>query len=162
MSAMARLQANDGESGSYLELVDDIRENGGRPAQDLRELFFRIGFNILISNVDDHLRNHGFLWSPRGWILSPLYDVNPTPVEFKARVLTTAIDENDRDCSLSTLISTCEYYGLTEGEAAKGLGKIARATAEWRAVAKSKKASRSEIALMESAFEHEDSRWAAL
>ncbi len=82
-------------------------------------------------------------------------------MELKARVLTTAINERDRDCSLPTLIDTCEYYGLSEGEAIKGLGKIGKVTAEWRAVAKRKKASRLDISLMESAFEHEDSRLAA-
>ena len=70
-------------------------------------------FNVLISNVDDHLRNHGFLWLGRtGWSLSPAYDLNPTPTDLKARILTTNIDLDEGTCSLDLVENAAEYFGL--------------------------------------------------
>jgi len=73
------LGAADGETHSYLELVDALRRYGANPNEDQRELWRRVLFSVLISNVDDHLRNHGFLYdtAKRGWRLSPAYDLNP-------------------------------------------------------------------------------------
>jgi serine/threonine-protein kinase HipA len=67
----------------------------------------------LISNVDDHLRNHGFLWLGKtGWSLSPAYDLNPVPTDLKARVLTTNIDLDEGTCSIDLLEAAAEYFGL--------------------------------------------------
>ena len=91
LSAMAALGAADHERRSYPEFVDFIRQHGAHPKQDLHALWRRMVFNVLISNTDDHLRNHGFLHVPgRGWTLSPAYDLNPTPTDLKPRVLATA------------------------------------------------------------------------
>jgi len=96
LSAMSMLGAADNEDHSYLEIVDALRQFGSQPEQDCAELWRRIVFNILISNTDDHLRNHGFLYDAAGgWRLSPAYDMNPTPVDVKARVLSLAVDEAD-------------------------------------------------------------------
>ncbi len=82
-SAMTLLGRNDGadaaSGASYLELMDFITKFGGNATEDLKELWKRIVFNICISNSDDHLRNHGFLLTSKGWILSPGYDINPVP-----------------------------------------------------------------------------------
>src|SRR5208283_1374008 len=79
LSAMSMLGAADGETHSYLEMVDALRRYGAAPKEDQRELWRRVLFSVLISNVDDHLRNHGFLYDSeqRGWRLSPAYDINP-------------------------------------------------------------------------------------
>jgi serine/threonine-protein kinase HipA len=102
ISAMSMLGAHERETRCYLELVDALRRWGARPRQDMHALFRRIVFNILISNTDDHLRNHGFLFpSPAGWQLSPAYDLNPAPLDMKPRVLTTEIDFGDATASLA-------------------------------------------------------------
>src|SRR5580658_5741151 len=101
LSAMSMLGAKDNESRSYLELVDVLRQHGAAPKEDMHALWRRIVFSILISNTDDHLRNHGFLWAgPAGWRLSPAYDLNPVPADIKPRVLTTTIDMDDGTASL--------------------------------------------------------------
>src|SRR4029079_12282658 len=93
LSAMSMLGAGDKEAHSYLEIAEALRRHRGTPKQDLAQLWRRIVFNVLISNTDDHLRNHGFLYEGQaGWRLSPAYDMNPIPVDVKARVLATAID----------------------------------------------------------------------
>lgn len=82
-SAMTMLQRNAGDDFStgatYLELVDFILRNGAKPTPDLKELWKRLVLSILVKNTDDHLRNHGFLLIPDGWVLSPAYDLNPNP-----------------------------------------------------------------------------------
>ena len=78
LSAMGMLGARDNESHNYLEIVDALRQHGATPKTDIEALWRRIVFNILISNTDDHLRNHGFLYhGSDGWRLSPAYDLNP-------------------------------------------------------------------------------------
>jgi serine/threonine-protein kinase HipA len=72
---MSMLGARDNETRSYLEIVDALRQHGAAPKSDMKALWRRLVFNILISNTDDHLRNHGFLYDgPIGWRLSPAYD----------------------------------------------------------------------------------------
>ncbi|WP_255211351.1 HipA domain-containing protein [Sphingopyxis granuli] len=74
-------------------MVDALAQHGSQGKTDAHALYRRVAFNVLISNVDDHLRNHGFLWRGKaGWSLSPAYDLNPVPADLKARVLTTNID----------------------------------------------------------------------
>ncbi len=161
MSAMARLQAVDGEEGSYLDLLDNLVYEGANPKADREELFRRVAFSILISNVDDHLRNHGFLYAGNGWQLSPLYDVNPVPIDLKPRILSTRIDFDSATCSIPLLLETCESYGLSRSSAAALVKKIGGVTAHWRQVAEQFGAPRHEIDRMSSAFEHEDSDRAA-
>ncbi|MDA3791649.1 MAG: HipA domain-containing protein [Desulfobacula sp.] len=101
LSAMSMLGASDGEVRSYLEIAESLMEYGACPGRDLKNLWRRIVFNIMISNLDDHLRNHGFLYDgPAGWRLSPIYDLEPTPLHVKARYLQTNLNENDRTASL--------------------------------------------------------------
>jgi serine/threonine-protein kinase HipA len=157
MSAMARLRATDGEQGSYLDLIDIINLENTDPAKDKRELFRRVCFSILISNVDDHLRNHGFLQVNGAWELSPLYDVNPVPPTVRPRILTTLIDYDSSACSLRSLIDTIEHYGIKTSEGIEIIKEVAKVTAEWRSVAISVGATRPELELMKEAFEHDDS-----
>ncbi len=101
LSAMSMIGATDNEHHSYLEVVDALRQYGASPKGDAIELWRRIVFSVLISNTDDHLRNHGFVYDgPRGWGLSPVYGVNPVPEDIKERILTTAITEEDATASL--------------------------------------------------------------
>ena len=80
LSAMSMTEHQDGDRGSYLEIVDALTQHGANAAADRTELYRRVAFSILVSNTDDHLRNHGFLWlGQQGWTLSPAYDINPTP-----------------------------------------------------------------------------------
>lgn len=90
LSAMSMLGANDNEQHSYLEIADALRQYGAATKDDLAQIWRRIVFNVLISNSDDHLRNHGFLYGSHvGWRLSPAYDLNPVPVDIRPRVLST-------------------------------------------------------------------------
>jgi len=157
LSAMAMTGSKDGQTGSYPEIVDALARNGARAKADAQALYRRVAFNVLISNVDDHLRNHGFLWHDRtGWSLSPIYDVNPTPTDLKARVLTTNIDLDEGTCSIDLLQEAAEYFGLGLKPARTILKEVASATAVWREVAGEAGARTSEITRMASAFEHDD------
>ena len=111
LSAMSLTDSVDGEPGSYPEIVDEITRHGARAKSDSIALYRRMALNVLISNVDDHLRNHGFLRLERsGWSLSPVYDLNPTPADVKARILTTRIDLDDGTCSLELVLSAASYF----------------------------------------------------
>jgi len=157
LSAMSMTGSRDGERGSYPELVDALTAHGARAKEDARQLYRRVVFNVLVSNVDDHLRNHGFLWTGQGgWVLSPAYDLNPTPVDVKARILTTNIDLDEGTCSVELLQDTAGYFGLGDRQAYTIIREVAEVTRTWQAVATEVKARRAEITRMASAFEHED------
>lgn len=159
LSAMSMLGANDNEARSYLEFVDVLRQHGAAPKKDMHMLWRRIVFNVLISNTDDHLRNHGFLYAgPDGWRLAPAYDVNPVPIDIKPRILTTAIDLDDGTASLDLTMSVAEYFELTATEARAIAGEVGRAVADWRNVADAIGLTSTEIDRMASAFDHEDLR----
>jgi serine/threonine-protein kinase HipA len=161
LSSMSMLSAKDNETHSYLELVDALRQHGAAPKEDIRALWRRLTFNILISNTDDHLRNHGFLYEgPAGWRLSPAYDLNPVPVDIKPRILSTAINEEDNTASLALALEVAGYFELEDAaarEIATGVGKV---VSDWRAEATRHGLSNAEIERMASAFEHEDTRLA--
>jgi serine/threonine-protein kinase HipA len=156
LSAMALLGAKDGQTGSYPEMVDALARHGSQAKKDARALYRRVAFNVLISNVDDHLRNHGFLRFDRsGWTLSPAYDLNPVPADLKARMLTTNIDLEESTCSVDLLEASAEYFALSLPEARSILKEVAVATSSWRSVAKEVGTNGKEIHRMASAFEHE-------
>lgn len=157
VSAMSMTQRRDGERGSYLELLDVMASQGADVTADRRELFRRLVFSVLVSNTDDHLRNHGFLWTgEQGWKLSPAYDLNPTPVDIKPRVLATNIDYDDGNCSMDLVRSVVDEFSLSQVEADTIIGEVATVTGTWRDIAKKVGASNSEIDRMQSAFEHSD------
>jgi serine/threonine-protein kinase HipA len=157
LSAMSMLDAKDNEPRSYMEFVDVLRQHGATPKEDIHALWRRIVFSILISNTDDHLRNHGFLWEgSSGWRLSPAYDLNAVPADIKPRVLTTAIDLDDGTASLTLAFQVANYFELSEGEAHKIAGQVGHAVATWRKHAAKLGITAAEIDRMASAFEHED------
>jgi serine/threonine-protein kinase HipA len=87
LSAMSMLGASDNEEHSYLEMAYALAQNGASPEEDMKELWRRIVFTVMVSNTDDHLRNHGFTYERyKGWRLSPAYDINPTPIEIGPRI----------------------------------------------------------------------------
>lgn len=157
LSAMSMTGSVDGEQGSYPEIVDALAQHGAKPRQDSEALYRRMVFNVLVSNVDDHLRNHGFLWlGTSGWSLSPAYDLNPTPTDMKARILTTNIDLDEGTCSLDLVESAAAYFGLPSTKARAVIRDVAAATSTWRIVAAAVGARPAEINRMASAFEHDD------
>ena len=157
LSAMSMLEASDHETRSYLEFVDLLRQHGAAAKKDMRALWRRIVFSVLISNTDDHLRNHGFLYEgPEGWRLAPAYDLNPMPTDIKPRVLATAIDLDDGSASLDLAMRVAEYFELDDGKARSIAGEVGKAVGTWREEAGRQGLSRAEIDRMASAFEHED------
>jgi serine/threonine-protein kinase HipA len=159
LSAMSLVDAVDGESRSYLEIAEVIQRFGSAARNDLRELWRRMAFNVLISNTDDHLRNHGFLYDGEGgWSLSPAYDLNPVPVQIKPRFLSTAIGENPEDttASLELAIEVAPFFDMEEEESRAIAHEIASVTVDWAERAKAMGIEGSEIDFMSSAFEHED------
>jgi serine/threonine-protein kinase HipA len=123
----------------------------------MHALWRRIVFSILISNTDDHLRNHGFLWAgPAGWRLSPAYDLNPVPTNIKPRILTTAIDLEDGTASLKLALEVASYFELGSDEARVIAAQVGQAVATWRKEAARLGLTAVEIDRMASAFEHDD------
>jgi serine/threonine-protein kinase HipA len=157
LSAMSALEAKDNEMHSYLEIADAIRQMSASPKEDLEALWRCIVFNVLISNVDDHLRNHAFLYTGlSGWRLAPAYDLNPTPTDIKPRILSTAIDLIDSTASLDLAIGVAQYFDLENLQAEKIVKEVGSATALWHKEAAKFKIKKAEIDRMASAFEHED------
>lgn len=157
LSAMSMLGAKDQETRSYMEFVDALRQHGASARRDMELLWRRLVFIILISNTDDHLRNHGFLYAgASGWRLSPAYDLNPVPAEVKPRFLTTAINEQDTTASLNVALDTANYFGLEAKNARAIAAEVGAAVARWRAEAAAFGLTKSQIDRMASAFEHED------
>jgi serine/threonine-protein kinase HipA len=157
LSAMSMLESKDNEVRSYLEFVDVLRRHGAAPREDMHQLWRRIVFNVLISNTDDHLRNHGFLWTgSAGWRLSPAYDLNPVPIDIKPRVLCTAIDLDDTTASLKLAFEVAPYFELAKDQARQIASEVGKAVSAWRSVAANFGLRAAEIDRMASAFETGD------
>lgn len=156
-SAMTMLEAADREQRSYLEIAAVIEERSTAATADLRQLWRRMAFSILISNTDDHLRNHGFLHE-RGesWRLSPAFDLNPNP-RLGPKYLSTAIDFTDPRASVDTLLRVADYFRLDAHDALDVLREVTRAVARWRLVAQSHGLTQRDLEVMEPAFEHAES-----
>jgi len=157
LSAMSMLGYSDGDHGSYLEIGEALSEHGASTSKDLKDLWRRIVFNIMVSNVDDHLRNHGFLYAgSAGWRLSPIYDLEPTPEHEKPRILHTLIDLDDGTASLDLAYSVIGEFGLKLKDAKSIAKDVASATQNWANAAARLGASKDEIEMMRSAFDHKD------
>jgi serine/threonine-protein kinase HipA len=139
---------------SYTEIVDAIRIHGAKAQADIEELWRRIAFSILITNVDDHLQNHGFLHVARGhWRLSPAFDINPFPA--RARELKTWISEEaGPQASIDGLLSVAPYFRLTQKRARLVLAEVERAVSSWRREARAIGLTAAEVAQFDAAFEH--------
>jgi serine/threonine-protein kinase HipA len=157
LSAMSMLGSRDNDTRSYLEIVDALRQHGAAPKEDMHALWRRLAFNILISNTDDHLRNHGFLYEGSdGWRLSPAYDLNPVPTDIKPRILTTAINEDDNTASLALALEVAGYFELDADHARAIAAQVGKAVSKWRGEAARHGLTKPEIDRMASAFEHQD------
>ena len=117
-SAMTLLGKTDDASAadgsSYLEIAAFIKSYGAQPKKDLVELWKRIVFNMAVTNTDDHLRNHAFILTDKGWVLSPLYDVNPVPYGDE---LSLNVDEEDNSISIDLAVQTAVRFGISESDA---------------------------------------------
>lgn len=154
-SAMTLLGKNDGANASdgsgYSDIANIIRRNGMMPKRDLLELWRRIVFNMAVSNTDDHLRNHGFLIGDSGWILSPMYDVNPN---IYGGTLSLNVDSDSNLIDFNLALSIAKLYGLTETQATNELKEIKNVVeTNWRKLAGKFGLSRSETEEMAPAFE---------
>lgn len=153
-SAMTLLGKTDGASfrdgTSYLEIAEFIKSHSVQPKKDLTELWKRIVLNILVSNTDDHLRNHGFILSKNGWHLSPLFDVNPNP---EGEFLSLNITESGNEKNLELALESAEYYGIGAKEAGRIAGEMSKIVRKnWSVLARENGISSKEIELMENAF----------
>lgn len=137
------------ESPSYLDIVEFIQFSGSEIAEDLHQLWRRIVFNIAVSNTDDHLRNHGFLLTPKGWRLSPAFDINPS-IDKNGLSLTIDMDNNALDFDLARSVG--EYFRLKEKEMDRILQEVTHSVSNWKKVATKIGISRGEQQLMASAF----------
>ncbi|WP_436515454.1 type II toxin-antitoxin system HipA family toxin [Ekhidna sp. To15] len=153
-SAMTQLGYTDGADAaagvSYLELVEFITSKGANVAADLEELWRRITFSICVSNTDDHLRNHGFILTNEGWLLSPAFDINPVET---GTGLKLNISEDDNALDLNLAIEVYEYFRLDEGRANAIIDEVKNAVQQWPDIANKYGIPRAEQELKASAFD---------
>jgi serine/threonine-protein kinase HipA len=155
VSAMTMLEFNDGDRGTYVDIADVIERSSPRATDELRQLWRRVAFSVLVSNLDDHLRNHGFLrTTSAGWSLSPAFDLNPDPRP-GPRLLSTSIDYGEDEARVDTLMSVADYFRLDEPTAGTVLSEVSAATGNWRSRAREAGLRDVDIEQMEPAFEHE-------
>jgi serine/threonine-protein kinase HipA len=158
-SAMTLLGLQDGvdhlEGVGYLDLVGFIMQHSPNAKEDLEQLWRRLVFNILVSNTDDHLRNHGFILLENGWRLSPAYDMNPNEM---GTGLTLNISLNSNDLDISLALETAHFYQLKNIVAENILFEMKREISKWRNVAKQFGISYSEMELTKRAFRLVDGR----
>ena len=153
-SAMTLLGKTDGASAadgsSYLDIAAFIKSYGAQPKKDLGELWKRIVFNMAVTNTDDHLRNHAFILTDKGWILSPLYDVNPVPYGDE---LSLNVDEEDNSISIDLAVQTAVRFGISESDAEAQAEEILKIVREdWEKTAAGYGLSRRQIEEMRPAF----------
>jgi serine/threonine-protein kinase HipA len=153
-ATMLGVEATEPEEHSYTEIVDAIRVHGADAQADIEELWRRIAFSILITNADDHLRNHGFLHEDREfWRLSPAFDINPSPE--RVRESKTWISEDaGPDMTIDALMSVIAYFRITNARAKEILSEVAHAVDNWRMTGQSIGMSDDELELFVDAFEH--------
>ncbi|ETW92657.1 MAG: hypothetical protein ETSY1_42690 [Candidatus Entotheonella factor] len=154
LSAMSLLGLHDGDEATYTDIAESIRMYSSAPTEDLHELWRRVVFNVLTSNLDDHLRNHGFLYDQQGqWRLSPAYDLNPVPLEDKARELTTWISEEGPEASLDLARRAAAHFALQDDQAEAIIEEVSTALKGWQNIARQLGISVADIAIYASAIE---------
>ena len=134
-SAMSLLGLDDGAGSStgsgYLDIVDFILRGCTDVRQNLRELYRRVAFNVMFGNTDDHFRNHGFLLTPKGWTLSPAYDINPGVKSHQCLLIDSYTEESD----INALLSASESYMLERQEATEIIEEVRSVIKDWRKTA---------------------------
>lgn len=153
LSAMALLQADDGQSHDYLDIAEELGAVSEQPAQDLRQLWTRIAFSIAINNTDDHLRNHGLIRGRIGWRLAPGFDINPNPDPSERR--TSVAGYTDRRGSAAALLESADSFGLNRQAASQIGNRIADAVSRWHETAASNGISAAQAKEMAPAFNPE-------
>lgn len=139
---------------AYTEIVDTLRREGSRTQADIEELWRRIAFSIAITNIDDHVVNHGFLHDETpGWRLAPAFDLNPFPE--RARELKTWIsEESGPAASVAALWETLPYFRISPERGRTILADVEHAVSAWRDEAELLGLTRAEARAFETAFEH--------
>ncbi len=152
-SAMTLLGHKDGEDAagaSYLELAEFIIRHGAAVEKDLEELWRRIVFSIAVKNTDDHLRNHGFLLTGKGWTLSPAYDINPNEY---GKGLSLNISDTDNSLDLDLALEVAGLFRIDDKKANKIIKQVTIAVSDWKKIAAKYKISKAEQDRMAAAFE---------
>jgi len=152
------VEPGDSREHAYTEIVDALRVHGAAAQTDIEELWRRIAFSILITNIDDHLLNHGFLHVGHGqWRLAPAFDINPFPE--RVRELKTWISEDaGPGATVEALLSVAPYFRISSAQAKKVLGEVDRAVASWRKHGRSLGMTAVELEAFRDAFEHPERR----
>mgnify|MGYP000544319935 CR=1 FL=1 len=134
-SALTLLGLEDGDNAStgfgYCDIVDFILQHGTDVESNLQELFRRVAFYIIVGNSDDHFRNHGFLLTPKGWVLSPAYDINPTLDDQQSLLINRVTNRSD----LNILMESAENYMLTRQTAGAIISEVKMAMKSWKSEA---------------------------
>lgn len=151
-SAMTLAMKTDGDPASYLDIAQAIQDHGDPRTigADLEELFRRAVLNVLLANRDDHLRNHGFLRTARGWRLAPAFDVNPNTDKDEHAI---TLDGSTTEPTVEAIVETRELYRLSKDDAARVEREVRGALADWRALARSLGIVRRELARLESVID---------
>ena len=132
MTLLGLIDGCDAKTGNgYLDIVDFILQNCCDVNENLSQLYRRVAFNIAIGNSDDHFRNHGFLLTPRGWTLSPAYDMNPTLNEYQSLLINSSTNESN----LQILFGSCEEYMISKEEARIIINEVIAGVHKWHSIA---------------------------
>lgn len=150
------VERGDPQEHFYTEIADALRMHGADVQSDLEELWRRMAFSILITNVDDHLHNHGFLHVERGlWRLSPAFDLNPFPD--RARELKTWVSQDTGpEATIEALLSVIAYFRIAPKRAKEILQEVERAVSGWRKLGRSLGLTDRELNAFADAFEHSE------
>ena len=152
-SALTLLGLTDGcdanTGNGYLDIADFILQNCCNVTENLHQLYRRVAFNIAICNTDDHFRNHGFLLTPKGWTLSPAYDMNPTLWHNQSLLINSVTNESD----LAILLDSCDEYMINYKDAEKIIFEVKSAVAKWREIAVSLGIAKREIDMFGQVFQ---------
>jgi serine/threonine-protein kinase HipA len=135
LSAMSMLGAadNDGQNHSYVDIAHVLQQHGEQPKKDMAELWRRMVFGIMISNTDDHLRNHGFLYSlGRGWSLSPAYDLNPNA---EKKAFATSVDTTGAQNTIELAFRNIDSFNVSRQKATEIVDEVKTAVSNWRKTA---------------------------
>lgn len=149
MTLLGHIDGEDASGASYLELMEFISRHGAAVEKDLEELWRRIVFSICVKNTDDHLRNHGFLLTEKGWLLSPAYDINPNEY---GKELSLNITDADNSLDLDLAMEVAGYFRLSDDKASQILEQVTAVVKDWRKVAANYKISNAEQERMSAAF----------
>lgn len=134
---------------SYLDIADFIQTHGADVEENLHQLWRRIVFNIAISNTDDHLRNHGFILTDEGWVLSPAYDLNPS-IDKDGLALNIDMDNNALDFDVAKSVG--DFFRLDEKQMDRIITEVLDSVSQWEKIADRIGLSRSDKEIMLRAF----------